>query len=62
MPALDTEKYPLGDSPAHTDGLRYPMVVFLHGNFGLGPPFGSLLKGVADKIERRSLRKIGAAL
>ncbi|MER2507690.1 MAG: dienelactone hydrolase family protein [Amaricoccus sp.] len=50
MTMLDLQKYPLSLSPERTDGLRYPAVVILHGNFGLGPPFGGLLKGVGDRL------------
>ncbi len=53
MPAFDTDKYPLNASPDHADGLRYPLVVFLHGNFGLGPPYGVLIKSVAGRIAKR---------
>ena len=53
MPKLDSAKHPLNASAPRGDGKRYPLVVFLHGNFGLGPPYGALIQAVADGVARQ---------
>jgi dienelactone hydrolase len=54
-----TEKYPVGApkfnihiEPAPDDGKRYPIVVLVHGNFGLAPPYGAQLQSFAAEIAK----------
>jgi dienelactone hydrolase len=45
-----TESFDIEVAPAPTDGKRYPMVVVLHGNFGLVAPFGEQLRSITEEI------------
>src|SRR4051794_40648781 len=46
-PAQD---YKIEIAPAPADGRRYPVVVVLHGNFGMGDPFGKPLRDFSREI------------
>ena len=37
-------------APAPADGKRYPVVVLVHGNFGLGAPYGAQLRTFTEEI------------
>ena len=36
--------------PAPGDGKRHPMVLLIHGNFGLGPPYGDQIRGFGKSL------------
>ena len=37
-------------APAPADGKRYPVVVLVHGNFGLADPFGAQLRDFTEEV------------
>src|SRR5215831_12639602 len=37
-------------APAPADGKKYPLVVLIHGNLGLAPPFGQQLRDFTEEI------------
>lgn len=39
-------------NPGPTDGTRHPIIVFVHGNFGLGPPYGDQILGFAADLAK----------
>jgi|GEM_PF-2911938 len=39
--------------PAPADGKKYPMILFYHGNFGLGSPFGDQIRDFAKDLAGR---------
>ncbi len=39
-------------APAAADGKRYPVVVLVHGNFGLSVPFGDQLRDFTEEVSR----------
>ena len=39
--------------PAPSGGKRFPMILLVHGNFGLGPPFGDQIRGFAKELASR---------
>jgi len=39
--------------PAPSGGKRFPMILLVHGNFGLGPPFGDQIRGFAKDLASR---------
>ena len=39
--------------PAPSGGKRFPMILLVHGNFGLGPPFGDQIHGFAKELAGR---------
>ncbi len=42
--------YKLSVNPAPSDGSRYPIVILVHGNFGLGAPYGDQIRGFAKNL------------
>lgn len=50
MPQLDPNTHPIEIFAGPADGRRHPMVMVLHGNFGLGPTFGPLILDFARRI------------
>ena len=36
--------------PAPGDGKRHPIVLLIHGNFGLGPPYGDQIRGFGKSL------------
>lgn len=47
------DTYDMTVNSAFDDGRKYPVVVFVHGNFGLGPPFGDQIFAFAKKVADR---------
>jgi len=39
--------------PAPSGGKRFPMILLVHGNFGLGPPYGDQIHGFAKDLASR---------
>lgn len=39
--------------PAPSDGKKYPVILLVHGNFGLGPPYGDQIQGFAKDLAGR---------
>jgi dienelactone hydrolase len=39
-------------SPGPADGKRHPVILFVHGNFGLGPPYGDQIMGFAADLAK----------
>jgi dienelactone hydrolase len=44
------ETFDVEIAPAPTDGKKYPVVVLIHGNLGLDPPFGKQLRDFTEEI------------
>src|SRR5882762_2962359 len=42
--------YKITVNGAPTGGKKYPIVIFLHGNFGLGAPYGDQIRGFARDL------------
>lgn len=38
--------------PAPSDGKRYPIIVLIHGNFGLGPPYGDQIRDLGKSLSQ----------
>lgn len=36
--------------PAPNDGMKYPVIIFFHGNWGLAAPFGRQIQGFAEDV------------
>jgi carboxymethylenebutenolidase len=45
-----TTSFDIDIAPAPADGKKYPVVVLVHGNFGLAAPFGRQLLDFTDEI------------
>jgi carboxymethylenebutenolidase len=45
--------YKITVNPAPSGGKRFPMILLVHGNFGLGSPFGNQIRGFAKELAGR---------
>lgn len=45
--------YKITVNAAPAGGKRFPMIILVHGNFGLGPPFGDQIRGFAKDLAGR---------
>ena len=48
-----TSTYEITVYPAPVDGKKHPMVLLVHGNFGLGAPYGDQIRGFAQDLAER---------
>lgn len=44
------DTYKITVEPAKSDGKKYPLIVLVHGNSGMGPPFGAQITAFATKL------------
>jgi carboxymethylenebutenolidase len=47
------DSYNITVYPAPLDGKKHPVIVFMHGNFGLGVPYGNQIHGFARDLASR---------
>jgi carboxymethylenebutenolidase len=45
--------YKIAVYPGPSGGKRFPVILFVHGNFGLGPPYGDQIHGFAKELAGR---------
>jgi carboxymethylenebutenolidase len=45
--------YKIAVYPGSSGGKRFPMILLVHGNFGLGPPYGDQIQGFAKELAGR---------
>ncbi len=48
--------------PAPSDGKKYPVILLVHGNFGLGPPYGAPIHGFARDFGRSRIHDRSSAV